>query len=361
MHDRIRSALGAVLVTGATLLTVPAHAVTCASGAVHVAGRWAEIDLPRFPVATASRAFRPLTTFAVDQGRAGRLFVTDGDTVFRSTDSGCTWKQVYQVTVRSLSTAATQAVAAMYAPGGDRVYLVVVTGSGGDGRYEILASGNGGDTFAATAALPPQAATLDGRVATSPKDPKRLYVSVESLLWVSKDAGATWSQSSALTSIFTSATAVALAADPANADVLYAFAAGGAGLARSTNGGTTFTKISETMNVKTADALAIVHQPGAPEVLLSDGTTMYGCNADCTKYGAVPGPKNVQTVVAGSNTSAVVYGGSPVYLYAYNPRSGAATALPNPWGQGPDPVVRTDRAAKPAYYFATDTNLYRWS
>ena len=363
MHVRRGIAIGAVLVTGASLLALPARAAGCASGAVHVAGRWAEIDLPHFPAVSFSRAFRPLATYAVDQGRAGRLFVTDGDTVFRSADGGCTWKQVYQVAVRALSTESVQTVQAILAPGGDRVYLILVTGSGQDGRYELLASTNGGETYAATGTLPPQAALTDGRFATSVKDPKRLYVSVGSLLWVSKDAGATWTQSSALAAIFPSSTDVLLAADPANADVVYAYVAAAAGLARSTDGGTTFRKVSDTMTVKAAGALAIVHQPGAPEVLLSDGTTMYGCNADCSKYGAVPGPASVTVVVAGSNTSAVVYGGKPaVSLWSYNPRSGAATALPNPWGQGPDPAtIRTDRAARPAYYLATETNHYRWS
>lgn len=65
----------------------PARAAACASAHRH--GAWTTIDLPA--------GIKPAgaTDFALAPGRRGRVFVHDDANVWRTDDSGCTWKKVF--------------------------------------------------------------------------------------------------------------------------------------------------------------------------------------------------------------------------------------------------------------------------
>lgn len=340
-----------------------AAAPSCPSGAFRVSKRWVETDLPKFPRATAVPNDRVMTHYAADVSAPGRLFVTDGETVFRSTDYGCTWKQVYQVAVRSAAmngtTTQTHSIQGVLAPGGNRVYLVHATGWSFDGAQELLVSTDGGQTFTPNrmpwANLNPG---YEGVVVPAPSDPKRVYVlrrGGPGLVSVTKDGGATWTHSHGLAQAKPDATGFVLTVDPQQPDVVYAFVPGTAGLYRSTDAATTWKEISPHVKASGPRALAVVRMPGAPELIASDGTVLTGCNADCSRNGAVPGPKGIDTFVVTKKAVYAAAGNSPM---VYNPRTGAATFLTVPYGGARH--LQTDFAAKPSLYMATDHNLYRY-
>ena len=109
--------------------------------------------------------------------------------LFRSTDGGATWQQVYQGAVEhNYLGRADQLVAT---PGNFDVLYATLNGTG------VLKSTDGGQTWAlASDGLAPH---LGGRLemAIAPNDPNRLYLSAEdqrakSIFYLSTDAGATW-------------------------------------------------------------------------------------------------------------------------------------------------------------------------
>jgi hypothetical protein len=81
------SLLGAAVVATVALLSAPASAAPHCSG-VTVDGAWTQLVSPQFTAGPPTA-----TTFAVNG--AGTVFVTNGALVLRSSDLGCTWRQVY--------------------------------------------------------------------------------------------------------------------------------------------------------------------------------------------------------------------------------------------------------------------------
>lgn len=168
--------------------------------------------------------------------------------VYRSTDGGATWKQVFYLSPALGATALAMQpndprvlYTAMWY--GRRKPWTIISGAEASGGSGIYKSTDGGDTWnKLSGGLP---AGLFGRanVATSAADPRRVYALIEakpgSGLYRSDDAGANWRLVNSSAGIITRPFYYdALAADPNNADVVYV---GDETWFKSTDGGKTFT------------------------------------------------------------------------------------------------------------------------
>ncbi len=85
-----------------TTVAWPAEAVREGCQAVHPKGHWAAIERPAFPIHTSRDRFPNRDDVVPDPTSPHRVFATDGSSVMRSTDSGCTWTAVFALGAGSL-------------------------------------------------------------------------------------------------------------------------------------------------------------------------------------------------------------------------------------------------------------------
>ena len=345
----------------------PAAKPDCAGH--HPYAGWTEVDVPDFPQFTTGTWSRPILNFAADQGAPGRVFVTDGLSVLRSTDWGCTWKQVFQVPTPPVGVSYdTTSVPAIVAAGGNRVYLVTAVGLGSLGPLVLYASSDGGATFSKLSgpALP-YYDPRPGSLVTSPQNPKRLYLIGIDPFYVerSDDAGATWTMQNGSLSASPGQTAGYVAVDPANADLLYLWGPGG--LWRSTDGAASFKQITQSVApLSNPNAVGVLHASGAPTVVVATATGLMGCNADCSLNGALPSPPKMQlTGVASSpNGQAAVSTTDPaqansIRLFSYEARSGRFAEITPPLGPTTTLLpLQNGAGARAVFWTASPTNLY---
>lgn len=101
----IRLAVAAAIAGGFMVVT-PASAAACGRT---TSGRWTAIPFPTFPDspkktvgAAANNPYtspgRPMVPNLVETTAVGSLLVSDGETILRSTDLGCTWTNVFSLT-----------------------------------------------------------------------------------------------------------------------------------------------------------------------------------------------------------------------------------------------------------------------
>ena len=342
----------------------PAPRADCA--AHHPYAGWTEVDLPRFPDFQTSVWPRAVRTFAVDQGTPGRVFVTDGYTVFRSTDFGCSWKQVLQVTVPPIGAAwTTDLVTVMAAPGGGHVYIATTVGEGTAGALVLYTSSDGGATFSrASGPTLPYYQPRVGGLVTSPKNTKRAYLIGLDPFYVerSDDAGATWTVMNNSLGLIGDGISGYMVADPTNADVLYLWD-GSTGIFRSTDGGTTYKKISEINPSIGFGSVGVLHVPGAPALVISTAKGLMGCNADCTLNGGllvnVKTPwQTIGTTVRGQ-TMLEMTNSTVNVIWRYDARTDKGSDVTPPQGAAtPLQPLQVDAGSRPAFWIATPTNLY---
>lgn len=269
------------------------------SGCPHVvpaAGGWSSISLPSFAKPAATQLHGGLMPpqavdydpIAVDPAAANRLFATNGESVERSTDGGCSWTTVFDLNampagadgpddlVRADSSYSVVSVKTASRGAVSDVYVLLESASA---PVVIEASTDGGANWTAQlpklGAAPTDDATSSivgqAYLAVAPSAPATLYLAGEtgggvvgltkrtSVLYVSRDAGATWRQGIAAGLpagwandlgagwVYYEVYVYSLMADPANpSTVWYAAGPGGAGSAppeavyRSTDAGDHF-------------------------------------------------------------------------------------------------------------------------
>ncbi|MDQ1713722.1 MAG: hypothetical protein QOE45_3172 [Frankiaceae bacterium] len=143
-----------------------------------------------------------LTDHAVDPDTPSRLVATDGVTIVRSTDAGCTWTRVFSVgrpggsghdvavdgRIMDFAVESTRLPAAR-----QRMYATVQPVNGAT-SFDVATSADGGATWTRS----PGPACADGLVAMAPSRPATVYLncygSSTETFWVSADAAKTWTK-----------------------------------------------------------------------------------------------------------------------------------------------------------------------
>jgi hypothetical protein len=159
----------------------------CADGsAVSRTGDWEAVRGPAFTVRPGGRG-QAVTAYAVHPVRPQVRFATNGTSVERTDDAGCTWREVYALPdvpseedTLAVATAEVQELVVPADPrGADRLVVVLRDGNGGP-RVVVSDDGGRDDLFKdRSAGLPPTGVPRDLHVA--PTNPDFLFLGVEAV------------------------------------------------------------------------------------------------------------------------------------------------------------------------------------
>ena len=227
-----RSCLPLLLVVVLAAVAPPAGAapaLDCPGKTERPYGRWRLNPVDTFPtrLPLENLASPPATGFAVDPHNPRLMFVSDWNSVLRSTDGGCTWEKAFSLydldaPAPPLGCEGDLNFATFYADGCLRITSIDVA-SGGSGPARVfvqihrvyrtpvyfpagyttfvLVSKDGGDTFSLldpTGSENALSIVGTGGLAVAPSDPNTIYATrgdwTHHHIFVSHDAGETWNR-----------------------------------------------------------------------------------------------------------------------------------------------------------------------
>lgn len=221
-------------------LSLTASAQTTCTG-VSQEGAWRSIGAPEYPAGPP----RAITEFAVDPFAANVIFATNGTSLMKTDDGGCSWDaQLVLDTLPTLDipfSGANAQIVDIAIPesryANSNIYLLVAEKAGPITRPHVVVSRDGGRNWAASdSGLPPATGALLG-INVAPDSPQFVYIQAtlptgNEELYASTDGGRQWSRRSGIAS---EGGAFDMAVDPQNSNELWFWGLGG--LYRSTNGG----------------------------------------------------------------------------------------------------------------------------
>ncbi len=365
---------------------------------------WTRIRAPQFPFPDG---FEALSDYAVDPIAPNRMFVTNGRTVLRSIDGGCTWSQAYRIddlpSEQFPFVAATTRILDIVIPASagahDRVYLVLMDGAvlfaagGADAAAEVarphvVRSLNGGETWeAADAGLLPQGIPLALLVADTAPNTLYLFTLVGpragtggypsvsangrfSILFVSRDGGGTWNRIGPITMDSSGNTIQVppefkhVAIDPLDPQELWG--ATRDGLWRSRDGGARWLPLPEIDVAGPISVVDVFHAPGAPARIWAFGPGDSFRSDDgggvWRRMAGMPSTSVVLTSAAhgeGANHlfAATALDGSGGWAMGFNASTGGWDVLK----QASEALrgASADRASPPSFYARTSDRIYR--
>lgn len=255
----LRAVRKLVAVVVAVSLLTPLAAARGAADCGAVSGNWTTIAGPRFP--SGSQAISDL---AVDARTPSRFFVTNGTSIMRTTDGGCSWEHSYTLGDQDdgplAYTAATSRIVALVAPeSGGRVLASIAETVGNQTRPHVLVSFDAGRSWeSGDTGLPPLGSPEELVVASS--SPDTAYIAVDlgggtlDSLYASSDGGRSWQPRSQQPG----SGMVGFEVDPIVPNELWAY---GNGLSHSTDGGSTWAPVPEFVGTQTGP-IDIFHARG---------------------------------------------------------------------------------------------------
>ena len=246
------------LMVAVSLLT-PLAAARGAAACGVTSGSWTTLAGPRFPSGSQS-----ITDLAIDARSPSRLFVTNGTSVMRSADGGCSWTHSFTLGDQSAdgltyNTDNSQILALVVPEAGGRVLLSIAETVVNQTRPHVLVSFDAGRTWeSGDTGLPPLGSPEGLVVASSSPDVAYLAVDLGGgtldQLYASSDGGRTWQpRSQRLSGEF-----IGFEVDPLVPNELWAY---GNGLSHSTDGGATWTAVDEFVGTQTGP-IDIFHAQG---------------------------------------------------------------------------------------------------
>lgn len=355
-------------------------------------GAWASVAAPDFAEQPLGQG-QDVVSSVVSPHDARRVLVTNGTSVLRSTDAGCTWQEVYVLpAVRTdeqpLSVAGTR-LRGLVVPedprGADRVLLVAQEVGGAP---HVLASDDGGASFERRdAGLPPEGEATD--LVVSPTNPELVLMSVRFTppppaaapvlpplpalpvplpvplpddprtlprggLYASVDGGAAWELRLDPTDPAAASSAIDdLVTDPLAANQLWAV--GGGVLRHSDDGGRTFRAAAPTPQEQaergwTVTTLVVDAGPDRPRRVLAFSSTSAQAGGPVLLTSLDTGATFDETAAPGPVDSAVLVGPEQRTL-------AVSTAGARPGVlvlQGPRPVDLTPLASDVPFALSTD-------
>ena len=188
---RLLATVAAVAVAGPLAVLsaadgTPALTRCAEQGAITRTGSWESVRAPAFTLRPGGRG-AAVSTFAVHPSSPATRFATNGTSVERTDDGGCSWREVYVLpavpseedTLAVATAQITELVIPLDPRGDDRLILLVRDGNGGP---RVLASDDGGrvEPFRdRSAGLPPTGSPNDLLVAAT--NPDFLFLAVEAV------------------------------------------------------------------------------------------------------------------------------------------------------------------------------------
>ena len=280
MSRSIPARLAAAFICLATLVApfVPARAAECPN--LLRRGPWTTVGAPRF-----SKGPQKITAFAVDPRVPRNMFVTNGTAVMRTTNSGCTFKQVFVLpdgpSLESQATAANSVIRSIDVSEAnhDLVYLLIDEDLDGSRRTHVTVSDTGGDSWrTADLGLPPNGAPEF--LVPAPSAAAVAYVGIDvgggavDYHFATTDMGTTWTLRSDLADTKPNAGVTGMTADPIDETSLWAWGSStppnqagqstgreASGLLHSTDGGRTFRNVDDFTGVP-AGPVDVFHAAG---------------------------------------------------------------------------------------------------
>jgi photosystem II stability/assembly factor-like uncharacterized protein len=260
-------------------------------------GAWTVLVRPEFPpVPPPTPAHEPpqpaIRHFAVDPADPERVYISDGSSVLRTDDGGCSWQLVYELAEgvdaahgfgRATGAEIMQVVVPESRASGERVHLVVWDISAGVYRPHVLTSSDGGASWTTGRGLPATTQlSRDGRcgahrslcgLVVAPSEPDVLYLHArgraiydgDGVLYGSSDGGRTWTErdrSRRNGGLLGDNEIASLQVDPHAPDALWALV--GDGVLRSTDGGRTWEPPSLLGGGRTLRLLDVHRERGDP-------------------------------------------------------------------------------------------------
>lgn len=344
----------------AAALVVPGNLAAAQQGGcptVTVRGAWTTAALPADGI----------TAYAVEPLDPQRIYVTNGTTLLRSTDGGCTWSEVFSVgslpgpDIPLTPLARIKGIEVVRDRIPAPVHLLVEEEAGPARRVHVLTSDDGGETWELRdSGLPPvsgSAVELD----SAPSDPTTLYLLLRHTpesggeeVFATDNAGRSWSSRSR----DRLAGSLGFDVDPLVKDALLFW--GATGLSYSTDGAASIATFDQVASgVLMAD---LFHAPGAPPRFMAYEleTQTFNVSQDggATWY-RIGGPRGFALSMAhGAHSDHVVVSVHEAFYKFAAPRFWTEIALP---GDEDVRSLSSDATASPAIYGLTETQLVKYS
>jgi hypothetical protein len=361
------------------------------AGQVKRLGAWDGIRPPSFRAAAGGPP-DGLSAYAVDANDPARVYATNGTTVARSLDAGCTWTEVFSLEsgagTDGLPSAGTAVITAVLVPAyrnDHRRVVLVLDDTSPQGRPHVVTSNTGdrGSYVLGDSGLPAAGHPRVARI--SPANPDFLFLAVTPTggplptggLYVSEDAGATWTGRTATAA--TPPDITVLATDPGAPNSIWLVADGR--LVHSPDGGRTMGEpATADQNAATAGAsvtaIDVWHRPSEPSTVRAWSGPTAAAEAkvwESTDSGAhftvspaegLDGP--VESAVHGSRADILAVSTAPTEdhpadLYHLHLDDGDWDSLAPPVQPTGPFALSVDRRAHPAYYAMTNTLLLRYA
>ena len=347
--------LTAVFSLLASVLVLPAGAAACAGVVKH--GNWESISVRGFSAGGAG-----LVDYAVADTSPDLLLATNGTSVVRSTDGGCSWRETF-VAAATLPGVAGGAVEiksiAMSETATSPVLLLAEERVGGTIRPRVFRSTNAGASFSTSdGGLLPAGRPQELRVA--PSSPNVAYLSVthgDDLLdqfYATEDGGQNWSLRSDLAEVAKQQNLSGFEVDTGNGNELWA--TGPSGAYHSVDGARTFTAVDDLAGSTTGPVDVNAAAGGASRIAYfrPAGPDMFVSTNGGENWLSLGTPADVDSAAHGRESMDILVsaGGSKVYLYL--PIANAWVDLNAVPGSHDVSVTRTEEGG---YYARTNSTI----
>lgn len=376
VRDRVQVSVARVVLIGLLIALTPLSYALAQTTACGVPGQmvseldgWTRIRAPQFPTSP-----QKIVDYAVDPIAPERIFVTNGTSLARSTDEGCTWTEVLAMPPAGSNNVGTLSVSSIViSPAAHDTVLVVLREqlAGTTVMTRVVRSTDGGTTFFESEGLIPGSPV---KLVVPESEPSRAYIATvpaagttaaSTLLFVSHDAGASfelippiWAADRRPLPAF-----LDLAVDPLEPQQLWAAARNG--LWRSDDSGEKWTPVQTIQLSNSMRMVDVFHEPGLPARIWAFGSAFntdisYRSDDGGQTWSEIPALVGLDSIANGTGRDevlAVSRSGNSSWAMSFEPSGPGWTPLKRE--SLPMRDVQADRSSTPSFYVGSDDLIWR--